>query len=80
MVEKMVLCSISMPVTIVKIIIIATFCQVVFELSDATERQFRPNSFNAIYSRDTILHIEVNFKFIQILKLYKEKRKRKKRV
>jgi len=32
--------------------------KVVFELSDATERQFRPNSFNAIYSRDTILHIE----------------------
>lgn len=32
--------------------------KVVFEMSDATERQFRPNSFHAIYSRDTILHIE----------------------
>jgi len=32
--------------------------KVVFELSDATERVFRPNSFHAIYSRDTILHIQ----------------------
>lgn len=32
--------------------------KVVFEMSDATERQFRANSFHAIYSRDTILHIE----------------------
>jgi len=32
--------------------------KVVFELSDATERVFRSNSFHAIYSRDTILHIQ----------------------
>jgi len=32
--------------------------RVVFEMSDATERQFRANSFHAIYSRDTILHIQ----------------------
>jgi len=32
--------------------------KVVFEISDATERKFRPNSFHAIYSRDTILHIQ----------------------
>jgi len=32
--------------------------KVVFELSDATDRQFRANFFHAIYSRDTILHIE----------------------
>ena len=35
--------------------------KVVFEMSDATERQFRANSFHAIYSRDTILHIEVRW-------------------
>lgn len=32
--------------------------RVVFEISDATEREFKANSFNAIYSRDTILHIQ----------------------
>jgi len=32
--------------------------KVVFELSDATERVFRTNFFHAIYSRDTILHIQ----------------------
>lgn len=32
--------------------------KVVFEITDATERQFRANFFNAIYSRDTMLHIQ----------------------
>jgi len=35
-----------------------TAAKVVFELCDATERVFRPNFFHAIYSRDTILHIQ----------------------
>ena len=32
--------------------------QVQFELSDATKRTFAANSFDIIYSRDTILHIK----------------------
>ncbi|KAL8604014.1 hypothetical protein ACOMHN_039058 [Nucella lapillus] len=32
--------------------------QVSFEITDATKRNFAPESFDVIYSRDTILHIE----------------------
>ena len=32
--------------------------QVVFEIADATKREYKPESFDVIYSRDTILHIE----------------------
>lgn len=28
-----------------------------FELADATRREYHPESFDVIYSRDTILHI-----------------------
>jgi len=31
--------------------------QVSFEMSDITKHDFPPNSFDVIYSRDTILHI-----------------------
>jgi phosphoethanolamine N-methyltransferase len=29
-----------------------------FEIADATKRDYRPQSFDVVYSRDTILHIE----------------------
>lgn len=32
--------------------------QVQFEVSDATQREFPPERFDAVYSRETILHIE----------------------
>lgn len=32
--------------------------QVSFEIADATKRDYAPQSFDVIYSRDTILHIE----------------------
>ena len=28
-----------------------------FEIADATKREYQPESFDVIYSRDTILHI-----------------------
>jgi len=31
--------------------------QVQFEICDATKRDYAPGSFDVIYSRDTILHI-----------------------
>ena len=54
--------------------------QVIFEIADATKRQYKDASFDVVYSRDTILHIEdklslfkmffVSTKFIFIVKLY----------
>lgn len=32
--------------------------QVIFETADATKREYPPGSFDVIYSRDAILHIE----------------------
>lgn len=32
--------------------------EVSFEIADATKRDYAPESFDVIYSRDTILHIE----------------------
>ena len=34
------------------------FQQVQFEVSDATKRDFPPERFDAVYSRETILHIK----------------------
>jgi len=31
--------------------------EVQFEIADATKREYKPNTFDVIYSRDTILHI-----------------------
>lgn len=36
----------------------APLLQVVFEVADATKRSYSDESFDVIYSRDTILHIE----------------------
>ena len=34
-------------------------CQVQFEIADCTTEEFRPAHFDVIYSRDTLLHIQV---------------------
>lgn len=36
----------------------STLLQVQFEVADATRRSFPEGSFDVIYSRDTILHID----------------------
>lgn len=35
-------------------------CSVEFEVADCTKKMYPDNSFDVIYSRDTILHIQVN--------------------
>lgn len=40
-------------------------CSVEFEVADCTTKTYPDNSFDVIYSRDTILHIQVSM--IQIL-------------
>lgn len=35
-------------------------CAVEFEVADCTKKLYADNTFDVIYSRDTILHIQVN--------------------
>ena len=39
-------------------------CSVEFEVADCTTKTYPDNTFDVIYSRDTILHIHVCFKYI----------------
>ena len=41
--------------------------QVQFEVSDATKREFEKESFDVVYSRDTILHIKDKKAFIFVV-------------
>lgn len=36
-------------------------CSVEFEVADCTKKTYPENSFDVIYSRDTILHIQVRY-------------------
>lgn len=38
-------------------------CSVEFEVADCTTKEYPENSFDVIYSRDTILHIQVRHSF-----------------
>uniref|UniRef100_A0A090N5D5 phosphoethanolamine N-methyltransferase n=1 Tax=Fusarium acuminatum CS5907 TaxID=1318461 RepID=A0A090N5D5_9HYPO len=38
-------------------------CSVEFEVADCTKKSYPDNTFDVIYSRDTILHIQVSFLF-----------------
>lgn len=38
-------------------------CSVEFEVADCTKKTYPENSFDVIYSRDTILHIQVRNSF-----------------
>lgn len=42
-------------------------CAVEFEVADCTKKVYPDNTFDVIYSRDTILHIQVNFMTYQSL-------------
>jgi len=37
--------------------LVCCFQEVQFEVADATKREYKPETFDVIYSRDTILHI-----------------------
>lgn len=39
-------------------------CSVEFEVADCTKKTYPENSFDVIYSRDTILHIQVRTSFL----------------
>lgn len=39
-------------------------CSVEFEVADCTKKSYPDNTFDVIYSRDTILHIQVRFRII----------------
>ncbi len=52
-------------------------CAVEFEVGDCTKMNFPPSSFDVIYSRDTILHIQVHMapihcRYMPFLKRKKE--------
>lgn len=36
-------------------------CAVEFEVADCTKKDYPDGTFDVVYSRDTILHIQVNF-------------------
>lgn len=36
-------------------------CAVEFEVADCTKKDYPAGTFDVVYSRDTILHIQVNF-------------------
>lgn len=40
-------------------------CSVEFEVADCTTKEYPENSFDVIYSRDTILHIQVRHSFFR---------------
>lgn len=40
-------------------------CSVEFEVTDCTTKEYPENSFDVIYSRDTILHIPVRHSFFR---------------
>ena len=44
-------------------------CSVEFEVADCTKKEYPENSFDVIYSRDTILHIQVMQSFLYHLYL-----------
>lgn len=48
----------SLPIYSLEIRKYFSFPKVSFEVSDITEQKFEPGSFDVIYSRDSILHIE----------------------
>ena len=43
---------------LVLIVFVLSFRQVLFEVSDATKREFLSGRFDAVYSRETIFHIK----------------------
>lgn len=45
-------------------------CSVEFEVADCTKKTYPENSFDVIYSRDTILHIQVRRLFFLLLKFF----------
>ena len=42
------------------------YCKVHFEIGDVTHRNYKPNSFDAIYSKEVFLHIPDAKKLIKL--------------